>query len=92
MTAAMIRRLHLAVVPQSPEPAEAANAARNDLSPRETEILRLASHGRTAAEIADALQITERTVAFHINNIVAKLGAANKTHAVASALRQGLID
>lgn len=66
--------------------------AKGPLSAREVEILSLASHGKTAPEVSAALAISERTVAFHINNIVEKLGASNKTHAVALALRQGLID
>lgn len=66
-------------------------SSRGELSEREREILTLASHGKTAAEMAAKLAITERTVAFHVNNIVEKLGAANKTHAVARALRLGLI-
>jgi DNA-binding CsgD family transcriptional regulator len=66
--------------------------AKGPLSAREVEILSLASHGKTAPEMSGALAISERTVAFHINNIVEKLGASNKTHAVALALRQGLID
>lgn len=66
--------------------------AKGPLSAREGEILSLASHGKTAPEMSAALAISERTVAFHINNIVEKLGAANKTHAVALALRHGLID
>ncbi len=65
--------------------------AKGPLSAREVEILSLASNGKTASETALSLAITERTVAFHINNIVEKLGAVNKTHAVALALRQGLI-
>lgn len=65
--------------------------AKGPLSAREVEILTLASHGKTAQEMSASLTITERTVAFHINNIVEKLGATNKTHAVALALRQGLI-
>lgn len=68
------------------------HVAKGPLSAREVEILSLASHGKTAPEMSVALAISERTVAFHINNIVEKLGASNKTHAVALALRQGLID
>jgi LuxR family transcriptional regulator, quorum-sensing system regulator SolR len=68
-----------------------AYVARAPLSAREVEILTLASHGKTGLEMALSLAITERTVAFHINNIIEKLGVSNKTHAVAVALRQGLI-
>jgi DNA-binding CsgD family transcriptional regulator len=69
----------------------AVHVVKGPLSAREVEILSLASHGKTAPEMSAALTISERTVAFHINNIVEKLGASNKTHAVALALRQGLI-
>jgi LuxR family quorum-sensing system transcriptional regulator SolR len=72
--------------------APAAHVAKGPLSAREVEILSLASHGKTAPEMAAVLAISERTVAFHINNIVEKLGASNKTHAVANALRHGLIE
>jgi DNA-binding CsgD family transcriptional regulator len=71
--------------------ASALQAVQGDLSAREREILTLASHGKTAPEMAAKLAITERTVAFHVNNLVEKLGASNKTHAVAQALRLGLI-
>lgn len=65
--------------------------ASGPLSAREIEILNLTSHGKTGQEIAARLSISERTVAFHINNIVEKLAVSNKTHAVAQALRTGLI-
>lgn len=56
------------------------------------EVLSLASNGKTAGETALTLAITERTVAFHINNIVEKPGVINKTHAVAQAIRLGIIE
>lgn len=65
--------------------------ASGSLSAREIEILSLASHGKTGQEIAARLAISERTVAFHVNNILEKLAVGNKTHAVAQALRMGLI-
>lgn len=69
----------------------APTAAKGVLSAREVEITMLASHAKTGLEMALLLSIAGRTVAFHINNIVEKLGAANKTHATALALGQGLI-
>jgi len=69
---------------------------RNECSPRlserEIEVLRLSSEGRTAADIATLTGVGERTVNFHIGNIITKLGATNKTHAVTLAMRLGLID
>ncbi|QNM95668.1 LuxR family transcriptional regulator [Chitinimonas koreensis] len=58
---------------------------------REVEILRWTADGKTSADIADILGLTERTVNFHINNVVAKLGAANRTAAVVRALTLGLL-
>ncbi|MDP1611662.1 MAG: LuxR family transcriptional regulator [Sulfuritalea sp.] len=69
---------------------------RNECSPRlserELEVLRLASEGGTAGEIAELTGVGERTVNFHIANIIDKLGATNKTHAVTLAMRLGLLD
>lgn len=81
----------VATDPSAPVAPITPIVAKGPLSAREVEILTLASNGKTAADMALVLAITERTVAFHINNIAEKLGAANKTHAVALALRQGLI-
>lgn len=81
-----------AVIVAVPSVTAVAPSPKGGLSAREVEILTLASHGKTATDMAVSLTITERTVAFHINNIVEKLGASNKTHAVALALRQGLIE
>ncbi len=62
------------------------------LTVREIDILRMAADGRTALEIAAAMGVTERTATFHISNAIEKLGAANKAHAVACAMRLGLLD
>jgi DNA-binding CsgD family transcriptional regulator len=62
------------------------------LSRREIELLRETAEGKTAQEISDQLGVAERTANFHINNAMAKLQAANKTHAVALAMRLGLLD
>jgi DNA-binding CsgD family transcriptional regulator len=61
------------------------------LTPREAEVLRLAADGATSEEIAAALHLTEHTVKSHLKRIQGKLGARNRTHAVAVALRSGLI-
>lgn len=61
------------------------------LSERELEVLRLASEGGTAGDIAELTGVGERTINFHIANVIAKLGATNKTHAVTLAMRLGLL-
>ena len=65
---------------------------RAALTKREREVLILASNGETAKEIAPVLGISARAVEVHIMHVIRKLGAQNRTHAVASALRQKLID
>jgi DNA-binding NarL/FixJ family response regulator len=55
------------------------------------EVLRLVRDGHKNKQIADRLAIAETTVNFHIKNIVDKLGANDRTHAVTIALRRGLL-
>jgi DNA-binding CsgD family transcriptional regulator len=62
------------------------------LTPREADVLVLASHGLTAAEIAEALYVSAGTVRTHFENVYVKLGVSDKAAAVATALRHGLID
>jgi DNA-binding NarL/FixJ family response regulator len=62
-----------------------------DLTTRELEVLRLIRDGYRNKQIADQLAIAETTVNFHIKNLVDKLGANDRTHAVTIALRRGLL-
>ena len=57
----------------------------------ERRTLHWTAEGKTVAEVAAILEMTERNVSFHIQNAVAKLNAANKTHAVVKAALLGLI-
>ena len=59
---------------------------------REAEVLSLASHGLTAAEIAEQLAVSVNTIKAHFDNIYPKLGVSGKAAAVAAALRHGLIE
>lgn len=61
------------------------------LTEREVEVLRLIAAGRSNAETADVLSITPNTAAKHVGNILAKIGAANRTEAAAYANRHGLV-
>ena len=66
-------------------------AGAHSLTPREREVLWWAAQGNPAREIGEILHITKRTVDEHTHNAVRKLGAANRTQAVAIALRARLI-
>jgi len=62
------------------------------LTAREREVLCWTAEGKTACEIGQILSISERTVNFHVNNILEKLAATNKVQAVVKAISAGLID
>jgi DNA-binding NarL/FixJ family response regulator len=70
----------------------AEHATDDALSAREIEVLRLISAGNPNKLIAAQLSITEETVKGHIKNIIAKLGANDRTHAVTIGLKRGIID
>jgi two-component system NarL family response regulator len=62
-----------------------------DLSGRELDVLRLLVTGKTNLEIAGTLGITESTVKFHVNHVLSKLRVTDRTQAVVTALRKGLV-
>ncbi|WP_040444242.1 response regulator [Ktedonobacter racemifer] len=63
-----------------------------ELTERELEVLRLLAQGMPNKEIASHLVISERTAKFHVSSIMSKLGATNRTEAVALAAQRGLIE
>jgi DNA-binding NarL/FixJ family response regulator len=63
----------------------------DNLTARELEVLRLIRDGFRNKQIADRLTISENTVNFHIKNLMEKLRAHDRTHAVTIALRRGLL-
>ncbi|MEV0224700.1 AAA family ATPase [Streptomyces sp. NPDC050704] len=85
----LIRRGRLA------ETSPAASPAGNGipvLTARENDVLRLLALGRTNRQIGEELFISGKTASVHVSNILAKLGAAGRTEAVAIAYREGLIE
>ncbi|MBI4493343.1 MAG: response regulator transcription factor [Chloroflexi bacterium] len=76
-------------------PDEAAPAKRpgvDELTEREQMVLKLLAEGRTNKEIGDELALAEVTVKKHVQSIIAKLGASDRTHAAITGLRLGLIE
>lgn len=64
---------------------------RGALSARQLEVLRLVAVGASASEIADVLSISHATARTHVKNILERLGAHNRAHAVALAMGYGLL-
>jgi DNA-binding NarL/FixJ family response regulator len=69
----------------------AKHTADATLTTREIEVLRLVASGHANKEISARLSINEETTKTHIKNILAKLGAKDRTHAVSLGLRRGII-
>jgi DNA-binding NarL/FixJ family response regulator len=70
----------------------ADHAGDDELSPREIDVLRLVGEGNGNKQIADKLSIGETTVKSHVSNILAKLGANDRAHAVTIGLQRGIIE
>ena len=89
----MIRSVHAGKrqVPSEVAARLAEHLGEDDLTRRELEVLRLIQEGHKNKQIADQLSISENTVNFHIKNLVEKLGARDRTHAVTIAIRRGLL-
>jgi DNA-binding CsgD family transcriptional regulator/tetratricopeptide (TPR) repeat protein len=75
---------------EAEEPPETA-ADRLGLTNRELDVLGLVTEGRTNREIGELLYMSEKTASVHVSRILAKLGAANRAEAAASAERLGLV-
>ncbi|MGF0173972.1 helix-turn-helix transcriptional regulator [Streptomyces sp. Marseille-Q5077] len=71
--------------------ADTAADRSSPLTAREQDVLRLLALGRSNRQIGEELYITGKTASVHVSNILAKLGAASRTEAVAIAYREGLI-
>jgi DNA-binding NarL/FixJ family response regulator len=89
-----IRAVHAGQKRIPPEVAAelAEHAAQDALTPREMDVLRLIATGNANKAIAGELSIAEDTVKSHVTNILAKLGANDRTHAVTIGLKRGIIE
>jgi DNA-binding NarL/FixJ family response regulator len=89
-----IRAVHAGQKRIPPDVAEqlAEHAADDDLTQREIDVLRLIAAGNSNKLIADQLSIGEATVKSHVTNILSKLGANDRAHAVTIGLKRGIIE
>lgn len=72
-------------------PAESLPELDSPLTSRENDVLRLLAEGLPNKGVASRLEVSEHTVKFHVNSIMGKLNAQNRTEAVALATRLGLL-
>ena len=88
-----IRAVHLGrrYIPQKIAAELAEHYAEDDLSEREVEVLRDVARGTSNKIIASHLSISEATVKAHMKNILLKLGASDRTHAVSIATTRGYL-
>ena len=74
------------------DPEVPPKGSRGKLTRRQLQILQLLANGESTTVAARELDLSEETVKTHTKNTIARLGARNRTHAVAIALRESLID
>ena len=89
-----IRAVHKGKKALSPEASYqvAEHSTDDSLTPAEISVLQLIAAGNTNKEIADHLSISEETVKSRVKNILSKLEANDRTHAVTIALKRGIIE
>jgi len=93
----LLETIHLVMQGRKRIPPEVAaelaeHATDDELSAREIEVLRLIATGNSNKQIADLLSIAEATVKSRVTNILSKLGASDRAHAVTIGLKRGIID
>ena len=90
----VIRQVHAGKKRVPPEVAAqlAEHLSDEALTPREIDVLRHVSGGNRNRDIAERLFISEETVKVHIKHIMEKLGATDRTQAIAIAVRRGIIE
>jgi DNA-binding NarL/FixJ family response regulator len=79
-------------IPPEVAAALAEHATDDELSEREIEVLRLIAAGNSNKQIADRLFVAEATIKSRISNILSKLRASDRAHAVTIALKRGIIE
>jgi DNA-binding NarL/FixJ family response regulator len=89
-----IRAVHAGQKRIPPEVATelASHTGEDELTAREIDVLQLIAAGNANKQIAAQLSIAEETVKTHVTNILSKLGAHDRTHAVTIALKRGIME
>ena len=89
-----IRAVHAGRKAMTPDVAAqlAEHSGEEALTPKEIDVLRLIAAGNANKEIAAQLSITEETVKSRVKNILDKLGANDRTHAVTIGVKRGMIE
>lgn len=88
----VIRSVHAGLQFWPPELEGHSASKKDDLTPRECEIVRHVARGSSNREIANELGIGEETVKAYMRTILPKLGAHDRAHAVAISMRRGYLD
>jgi len=88
-----IRQVHMGKKPVLPEIASqlAEHFSDEQLTSREVDVLRHVIDGNRNRDIAERLFVSEHTIKTHLKHILGKLGASDRTHAIAIAARRGII-
>ena len=93
----LIETIHAVMQGRKKIPAEVAaelaeHATDDELTEREIEVLRLIAAGNSNKQIGDLLCVAEATVKSRITNILSKLGASDRVHAVTIGLKRGIFE
>jgi len=93
----LVETIHAVIEGRKKIPPEIAaelaeHATDDELSAREIEVLHLIAAGNSNKQIADVLSVAEATIKSRVTNILSKLGASDRAHAVTIALRRGIIE
>jgi len=91
LTIRLVHKGHRRIPPEIAQQI-AEHAADDGVTARELDVLRGVANGGSNKIIASALNISEHTVKNHVKNLLSKLDASDRTHAVMIALRRGLLD
>jgi two-component system, NarL family, response regulator LiaR len=77
---------------QQPDPPNGGSSPADELTARETDVLKCIGRGLSNKEIADELSISHMTVKTHVSNLLGKLGLYDRTQAAIFAIKEGIVE